>query len=655
MSPVRTDIQALRGFAVLLVVLYHAKIGPLGAGYLGVDVFFVISGYLITSLIAKGIAKNSFSLVEFYLRRAKRLLPAAYVTFAVTAMVAPWFLNDTELHEFALQVVGAVTFTGNLVLWQQTGYFGGEGELKPLLHVWSLSLEEQYYLVLPALLLWLPRRHWMAAVLVATVASFALCLAGTATWPDATFYLLPTRAWELLIGSAGALFVLGASEGQRQHAGQVARVLFYPSLLALLVIPLHPVGGAHPGLDALIVCTATLVVILRAHGRCASWPPVRLLARIGDISYSLYLVHWPILALLKNAWVGWHGDLPLWLRLPAIVLSLAAAMLLHRFVEEPARRARIRLSRSLLAKAALASAAVLAIAPLGIAAVDDGVDYRELRQPVRGLHPSCDYKAGFEQRPECQGSAAPRVLVWGNSFAMHLVPGLEAELGTPALLQATQSGCGPFLGVAPMQQVAPGRSTVYGRDWALNCMAFNAAVLDFLKAQPSIDTVVLSTPWERYLNAARWQLLSTMDGEPEARAADVQTSLRALAQTVAAIQAAGKKVVLFGPPPEATFDVGGCLERKLSGRIAIGAGAGCAIAAPEFRSRAADTLRLLDQAAKAGLPVIRLDTYLCDQQHCRTLFDNTLVYWDHSHLSVPGSKLLARRMGWASLIEQQAR
>ena len=138
---------------MLLVVFYHVKIGSVTAGYLGVDVFFVISGYLITTLVASGIERGNFRLTDFYFRRAKRLLPAAYVTFAVTAVLAPWFLNQRELRDLAAQVVGAVSFTGNLVLWQQTGYFEGAGDLKPLLHVWSLAIEEQYYFLLPAALL----------------------------------------------------------------------------------------------------------------------------------------------------------------------------------------------------------------------------------------------------------------------------------------------------------------------------------------------------------------------------------------------------------------------------------------------------------------------------------------------------------------------
>src|SRR5436190_3117515 len=263
MTKVRIDIQALRGFAVLMVVLYHAKVGPTQNGYLGVDVFFVISGYLITTLVARGIARGDFSLVDFYFRRAKRLLPAAYVTIAVTALIAPWFLNQQELHDFSGQVIGAISFTSNFVLWQQSGYFEGASDLKPLLHVWSLSLEEQYYMLLPAVLLLTRSPLWMRIVTTALIASMLLCIIGVAIKPVATFYLLPTRAWELLLGSFGALWVINATAASKAVGDSViVRWLYYPSFACLMLSMVHSFGDRHPGIDAFLVCLSTLVIIL---------------------------------------------------------------------------------------------------------------------------------------------------------------------------------------------------------------------------------------------------------------------------------------------------------------------------------------------------------------------------------------------------------
>lgn len=162
-SGFRVDLQALRGVAVLLVLFYHADM-LLPGGYLGVDVFFVISGYLITGLVCRALERGEFSFGEFYYRRAKRLLPAAYVTLLVTGLLAPVILNDAELRDFFAQLIGALTFSSNVVLFLQSGYFEGAADLKPLLHIWSLSIEEQYYFLLPAALVLLPQRFRLPAI-----------------------------------------------------------------------------------------------------------------------------------------------------------------------------------------------------------------------------------------------------------------------------------------------------------------------------------------------------------------------------------------------------------------------------------------------------------------------------------------------------------
>lgn len=242
-SAFRVDIQALRGLAILLVVVYHAELlASLKAGYLGVDIFFVVSGYLITGIVTKGLQDGSFSFSGFYFRRAKRLLPAAYVTFLATTLLSIAFLTTPALRDYLWQLVGAVTFTGNMVLWTQTGYFAPAAELKPLLHVWSLSIEEQYYLLLPAVLVLTPRRFWTPGVWVVLLISLALCLGLVAAKPGATFYLLPTRAWELALGSLGVLVL-------HERQSPYLRALFWPALAALLLVPFFPTGAPHPGWD----------------------------------------------------------------------------------------------------------------------------------------------------------------------------------------------------------------------------------------------------------------------------------------------------------------------------------------------------------------------------------------------------------------------
>jgi peptidoglycan/LPS O-acetylase OafA/YrhL len=197
----RSDIQALRGYAVLLVILYHTNLGLVPLGFLGVDIFFVISGYLITGIIVRGLRAGTFGFQDFYLRRVRRPFPAAFVTLALTLIGSVFLLTSSAWHNFAPQLYGALFFTTNIVLWQQINYFKSAAELEPLLHMWSLAVEEQYYLVLPVVLSVVPQRLWRA-----TIATITLGSLGGYIWlyphsSGAAFYLLPTRAWEIGIGA----------------------------------------------------------------------------------------------------------------------------------------------------------------------------------------------------------------------------------------------------------------------------------------------------------------------------------------------------------------------------------------------------------------------------------------------------------------------
>ena len=203
----RLDIQALRGWAVLVVVLDHMGLGILPAGFLGVDIFFVISGFLITGIIVQSLSKNDFSFTSFYMRRAKRLLPAAFVVIASTAVASAWFLTSSEMLSLNDQVAGALTYTINFVLMGQVDYFATEAETKPLLHMWSLAVEEQFYLILPLLLVLTPRSYTLRLVVIGAILSFVVCSLLRSSYPNATFYMLPFRAWEFLLGSAAILLI----------------------------------------------------------------------------------------------------------------------------------------------------------------------------------------------------------------------------------------------------------------------------------------------------------------------------------------------------------------------------------------------------------------------------------------------------------------
>lgn len=646
----RTDIQAARGFAVLIVLFYHAKLGFLPAGYLGVDIFFVISGFLITRLIKKGIEGGDFRFSDFYFRRAKRLLPAAYVTFLATALLAPLFLVGPEMKDFRAQMIGAVTFTANIVLRQQSGYFGGAAELKPLLHVWSLSIEEQYYFVLPAMMAFVPRRFWLKGAVFVLLASLALCLARSGN--ESTFYLLPTRAWELMVGSVGALVAPG------KGLTRMLRIAFWPALVVVIGLPLLPSASFHPGPEAMAICLGTLVLILRRHPALFDGIGPRVLARVGDMSYSLYLVHWPLFAFLSNAWIAEEGSQePTAIRIGLIGLALLLAYVLNRYVEEPLRHADIARTLRVLAYTVTTSFS-LVLLTFGIAfASSSDRDYAHLRRLNYGFGIACQFKDNrFEPLPECRNSDEPELLVWGDSYAMHLVPGLlKTAEGAPAMVQATRSACGPFLGVAAVERKT---SKGYDPKWAESCIDFNDSVFAYLKQAPSVRTIVLSSPFESLINNERYQLLKRdgHDGRYGLVEAGSIEAVEGMKRTVDAVRALGKRVVVVAPPPGSGFDIGRCTERLESGLVMMGVANECRISIDAYRKkrgRVLDFLATLPQ--QAGVEVIRFDDFLCESDQCRTYISGTSIYRDKGHLSHDGSALLANEVHLLDKIKKSAR
>ncbi|MCG3187507.1 MAG: hypothetical protein IOMNBAOH_02122 [Rhodocyclaceae bacterium] len=648
----RQDIQALRGLAVLLVVVHHAEFGLVDAGYLGVDVFFVVSGFLITGLITSRIESGRFSFADFYFRRAKRLLPAAYVTFVACAALAPWLLGANELRDFWQQLIGSTTFTANFVLWQQAGYFQGAAALKPLLHVWSLAIEEQYYLILPLALTLMPRRSWLFGMGLACLISVIACLALLHWKPIATFYLLPTRAWELAMGSVGTLIA-------RHHGTQrLCAHLYWPAIAVLLVLPVLPLGLGHPGPDALLICTATLIVLLRAHEGAERQPVVMGLARIGDMSYSLYLVHWPILAFGNNIWVGQYSNrLPPEVRAGCVLAAFAIAYALYRWIEHPLRRASWGPSFRTVSVGLASSLALIVIPARALMLGQPGeVDYTFVRRSNLGLATSCDFADEFVPTAACITEHPPQILVWGDSFAMHLMPALLGSGTDRGLVQATRSSCGPLQGMAPI--VRDTSKTGYQKPWAESCIRFNDSVLKYLERSPSIQVVVLSSQLRQYLDAKDYTLLQrAQDGSgTELVDAGLSAAVLGVRRTVAAIRALGRRVVWVAPPPADDFDIGACLERLAQGKPIFGAPPDCRIRWSNYQSSHTLIQDLLAHLpADADVDVLRFDELLCDERHCQTRIDGEFIYRDFGHLSVDGARRLGERFALTARVLATAR
>lgn len=353
----RADIDGLRAVAVLSVLFFHADLSFPG-GFVGVDVFFVISGYLITRLIVADLEKGRFSFKNFWARRLRRIWPAASFTTLLTLAVGAVLLGPEDYRTLGADAIAQTLMLANVRFMTSADYFAVSADLRALLHMWSLAVEEQFYLVHPfvVVLLWRWKARLLRPVFVLCgLASLALSAAMLDRFPQATFYLLPTRAWELLLGG-----ILALSPGWMIRSPRKGACVAFAGLL-LVIVPMFVYGRTtpFPGLTALPPCLGTAMMILAGTGNsniisaCFSWEPVR---RIGLISYSLYLVHWPILAMMRSMTSPEEPSLAArWLVVP---VSFLLAYLSWRFVENRFRHAR---SRPNYGPVALGSAAVTAL------------------------------------------------------------------------------------------------------------------------------------------------------------------------------------------------------------------------------------------------------------------------------------------------------
>lgn len=491
----RTDIAGLRALAVLPILFVHAGMTAIPGGFVGVDIFFVISGYLITRIILKEMDGGSFSVAGFYRRRALRILPALLVMLAVTLAVGWWRLFPGDLRSLGWSTTAAALSGSNFWFWRTVNYFG-DADLIPLLHTWSLGVEEQFYIFHPLLLLAL-RRWWPRGIVPMLWIIFAGSLAiGFAliavNKAPAAFYLLPPRAWELALG--GLIAAGGFPAVAPRWRGMVAATGLVMVIASLFVIT---PDSAFPAPWALLPCIGTALLI--AYGEAAptarllSLPPMRF---VGDISYSLYLWHWPVMAF----WRLERGvELSAAEMAATITLSFLLAILSYRLIERPFldRTRRVPTRRVLW----LAAAGIALVAALGAGAARYGattqiadpkvrkilsyLDYDftpvAQKQFASGICMADTYNTGFDvARCATLRPDRPNILVMGDSHAGHVVQAIRERMKAANVMQVTATGCGPLL-------------PTLGAKRCLEVMAIGFAPLP---GTGKLDRVILSARWE---------------------------------------------------------------------------------------------------------------------------------------------------------------
>lgn len=622
----RADINGLRAIAVLSVLAFHFAITPFRSGFIGVDVFFVISGYLMTAIILGRMERGTFSVAGFWLDRARRIIPAlALLVFAV--LVSAWFnLLPDEYIILAKHSGSAVTFLSNILFWTEAGYFDTDAGLKWLLHTWSLSVEWQFYLLYPLVVLALARflrgnQLWLVMVAMAA-ASFALMLWLHETRPSAAFYLLPPRAWEMLVG--GIAFLTPSLSGRAARVGQLAGL----ALILASTLAFEPQDWPHIG--ALMPVLGTAMVILA--GRTDSRITGNILAsRIGLASYSIYLWHWPLVVWLRRS--EHTGDWP-WVA-GALALSFLLGWLSWRFVEPMAqprtKRPHVHTARIAFDWRSHLTFAVLVAVILGMSGAVwklRGIPSRysaEVRLAAEEAAPrtvpgaaDCFSSGGDLPKPCILGPAQSPMLASyvGDSYADSAFSGFIAAVPTGAkggvAFQAYRA-CPPVIGAR----------NVNARDGV--CGAFLKRTLEPLAA-PRIAPLVLMGAWNRYLSDPG----ITYDGGHS-------TFLASLYASTCKLAAAGPTYVVL-PTPEYPFEVAHELLNRL---IRNPQSPDISYPLAEHLQRNNDIIAVLRRAEReCGARLLDPAPYLCPNGQCMGSIGHRAVIRDHGHFTNFGASRL---------------
>lgn len=645
----RPEIDGLRAIAVVAVMLYHAGLLSATGGYTGVDIFFVISGYLITGIILREKLTEKFSLIRFYERRARRILPALFLVLATCIIPALLYFDPAELQSFGSSLGASSLFSANFYFWRSAGgYFALTVERMPLLHLWSLAIEEQFYLLYPPffLLVWRFARRWLLGLIIAVFClSLALSEYASIAAPVANFFLLPTRGWELLAGCA--LAVYEANQGAAKTSGRAIEQSAGVLGLVLLVFPvfLYDNTTSFPGLSAIPPVVGSLLVIHFARGRTivgkvlAAGP----LVSIGLISYSAYLWHQPVLAFARTISLD---EVPSWSRAALLLFSLLLAWLSWRLVEKPFRRRDFLTSRRIWI---LAASFTLGLLVIGAAlwfgkGFPDRLPPRMQQLAQMNMQYSTkidpcffgpDTEKTMDEACKLGGTGSVNLAIIGDSHAIALAPAFEPILktrGSRATLLVS-AGCPPVLDSYVMNSHQQ------------HCPAFNRRVLDYLIAEPNITTVALGGRWAYYIERSFYNNQEGgLEIGPEALWNNPRSVSRfgeAVQKVVSELVANGKQVVLIYPVPEPGWDI----PRYMVHADMLGIKLDDAFSASHahFKARNRRAYQILDSVGTHP-DIIRVypEKQMCNIDipgRCVFMTEAGIpLYFDDDHLSITGAR-----------------
>jgi peptidoglycan/LPS O-acetylase OafA/YrhL len=631
-SSYRPDIDGLRAVAILLVLIYHCFPNFLKAGFIGVDIFFVISGYLISHIVFKNLEKNTFSFKEFYLRRIKRIFPVLIIVL-ISCLIFGWFFfYPEEYQELATQSSSSAIFLANFELLRESGYFDNAAETKPLLHLWSLSIEEQFYIFWPLLLFlsFKKKYNFLLITLGITILSFLANILIIKNHPEAAFYLPICRFWEIMIG--GVLAYLQLHQKQLNPKNLLISFILKPNnskaiagvlliILSLFLIDRHQ---QFPGYLALLPCFGTFLII--ASGS-QSWINRHLLANklmvgIGLISYPLYLWHWPLISFATVI----KGKTPRpELLMGIIFLSFVLAYLSYKFIETPIRTTKkVKKSIAILIglMVIIFIAGALIIKMKGVEGRTNSKKYLLIRTMNRGQATDHDCLNKYKQLSNityCRisGSGTKKIFIIGDSHSQAIFNGYSQTLnGTNyQITQIANSGC-PFY--TPNKD-ADDKPVAGGQDIA-GCNKFFHQVIEIILKEKPAKILFANNGWVY-------------------RQADFEAGMEA---TLAMIPKE-IPVIYFKQIPKLPFLPLSCISRSSSQDLQLKP---CSFARQLYDQQLTNYSLIINQLIKTqpNLTTIDPSEAVCDSSLCFGLADQEFLYSrDGAHLSVSGSVLVAKK------------
>jgi peptidoglycan/LPS O-acetylase OafA/YrhL len=641
----RPDVDGLRAVGVLSVLAFHAFPRLVSGGFVGVDVFFVISGFLIGGIIFRSLAAGSFSFMEFYARRVRRIFPALIVVLLASLGIGWWTLYDDEFRQLWNHVAGGAAFVANIVEWREAGYFDALTAEKPLLHLWSLGVEEQFYIVWPLMLwvAWKLRTNLVFPVMLVGLFSFALNIWIVRFNASAAFYSPVTRFWEL---SAGSFLAVWCHPKYRSSLLRETSAICGALLIIAGLFVFSP-ATEYPGWRALAPTIGTCLLITAG--------PKSLVSRIalanplavwfGLISYPLYLWHWP---LLSFASIVYSGMPPVSIRLLIVAVSIALAWLTYRFVEKPIRRPPLGSTAPIALSVALGIIGVIAVCGY---VLRGGFLPSGNLSPMPGLSISADSLRNAHDLPQAficipklhdlhiaadrcaSNSNVPRVVVMGDSHAGHLYPGL---IGSDLPLEVIwNAGCPPMSELPLIH----------------SCDTRWRALESYVSGhRGSIKLVVLTAYYALYLSP------QTLSGHHNVQFEAIKNGLRAnsndvqgaskalmsgLENSINFFESQGIKVVLALDVPELEYQPKACFQRTHFPYVKSAIDCvGTPRTVVDLRNGQMQKIAIELSNTHPHLLIFDPTPLLCDRSRCYATKDNQLMYRDDDHLNDEGSKVV---------------